>query len=135
MIAVSGSAGIRFYSADTLEEICFIPTNFLITSIAFSPDGKMLASGSADQVFSSRAFWRRFSPWGSTNNYVQLWSVETGEELAKIEGGLSYITSVAFSPDGSLLASGSMYSDDNAIRIWKLASILEGDLALWQLHK
>ncbi|MBT3322688.1 MAG: hypothetical protein HN392_10435 [Anaerolineae bacterium] len=135
IIAVGGAAGIRFYRSDTFEEIRFIPADYLITSIVFSPDGKMLASGSADRVFSKRAFWRRFSPWGSENNYVQLYDVETGEELAKLEGGFSYITSVAFSPDGKLLASGSMYSDDNAIRIWKLASILDGDLSLWQLHK
>ena len=134
-IVAGGSAGIHLYTAGTLEEIRFIPTDFLITSVAFSPDGKWLASGSADQSFSRRTYWRRFSPWGSENNFVQLWDVETGDLQATLETGLSYVTTVAFSPAGDLLVSGSMYPDDNAVRIWKVDSVLQGDLALWQLHK
>jgi len=135
IIAVGGSQGIRLYPADTLQEIRFIPSDHLITSIAFSPDGTTLASGSADLAFSSRASWRRISPWGSENNFVQLWDLQTGRLLETIDAGFSYVTTVAFSPDGALLASGSMYPDDNAVRIWKVASIFDGELDPWQLHK
>ena len=135
IIAVSGSEGIRLYTADTLEEIRFIPTDYLITSIAFSPDGTMLASGSADMNFSSRSSWRRISPWGSENNFVQLWDVQTGKLLETIDAGFNYVTAVTFSPDGTLLASGGMYPNDNAVQIWKLASISDGDLVPWQIHK
>ena len=134
-IVVSGSTGIRFYAADTLEETRFIPADFLITSLAFNPDGKLLVTGSADLPFSSRASWRRGSPFVSQNNFVQLWEVESGNLLSTLEAGFSYVTSVAFSPDGTLIASGSMYPDDNAVRIWETDSVLLGDTDPWQLHK
>ena len=72
-----------------------------ILSIAFSPDGKTLASS----IQSS-------SPGSIGNHYVLLWNVETGTQIAKFSGAVRDVTSVAFSPDGELLASGSR---DNSI--------------------
>jgi WD40 repeat protein len=135
VIVAGSSTGVHFYDAESLQAIRYIPAEYLITSVAFSPDGKTLATGSADIVFSRRAYWRRFSPWGSENNYVQLWDVETGALLGTLKGGNSYITTVAFSPNGTLLASGSNYSDDNAIRIWELASIMDGNTDLLQIYR
>ena len=54
------------------------PTNVL----AFSPDGKMLASGSTDKT-------------------VQLWDATTGDPLATLTGHKNGITALAFSPDGN----------------------------------
>jgi WD40 repeat protein len=132
IIAVGGSEGIRLYTADTLEEIRFIPTDYLITTIAFSPDGTLFATGSADIAFSSRTSWRRSTPIRSDNNFVQLWDVETGRLLETIDTGSNYVTTVAFSPDGTLLASGGMYPDENAIRLWKLDSVFEGNDTPWK---
>lgn len=73
--------------------------NGAVNTVAFSPDGKLLASGGVD---------------GS----VELWSVEAGSRTAAFEGHKSYVNSVAFSPDGKYLVSASA---DKTIKIWDLA--------------
>ena len=71
-----------------------------VTSLAFSPEGKTLASGSVDRS-------------------IKLWDVASGRELRSLGGHGSWVISVAFSPDGRTLASGS---DDNSIKLWDAAS-------------
>ena len=67
-----------------------------VWSVAFSPDGKTLASGSWDQT-------------------VRIWNVDTEELLHILRGHTSDVMSVAFSLDGSTLASASW---DRTIRLW-----------------
>jgi WD40 repeat protein len=78
----------------------------LVHSVAFSPDGRTLASG--------------------VGNFIRLWEVVTGKEIVTLKGheGLVVINSVAFSPDGRTLASGSGPSsfmdngEERCIRLW-----------------
>src|SRR5262249_32361643 len=65
-----------------------------VLSVAFSPEGNTLASGSGDRT-------------------IKLWDVATGKERATLTGHGDWVRSVAFSPDGNTLASGSDagYSD------------------------
>ena len=71
-----------------------------VTSVAFSPDREILASGSKD-------------------NTVILWNIAAGTSTATLEGHTNRVLSVAFSPDGKTLASGS---DDKTIRLWDVAT-------------
>ena len=71
-----------------------------VCSVAFSPDGSQLASGSADCT-------------------VRLWDVRSGDCLKVLEGHQNWVMSVAFSPDGSQLASGSA---DRTVRLWDVHS-------------
>jgi len=67
-----------------------------VFSIAFSPDGCLIASASRDKT-------------------VHLWAVETGQQSAVLTGHNSAVRTVAFSPDGEILASGS---EDETLRLW-----------------
>jgi len=67
-----------------------------VTSIAFAPDGKLLASAGKDKS-------------------AKLWDAATGQLLRTLSGHGGEVHSVAFSPDGKLLASGSA---DAMVILW-----------------
>ncbi len=91
----------------------------LITALAFSPDGKTLASAA-----------------GFAESDIRLWDVATGKEIGRLEGHKACVFSLVFWPDGKKLASSS---GDQTIRLWDVASrkcldVLRGHrLEVWRL--
>jgi WD40 repeat protein len=69
---------------------------YTVSSVAFTPDGTLLASGSGDGI-------------------IRLWDVKTAELIVSLEAHLGGINSVDFFNDGAMLASGS---GDGTIRLW-----------------
>jgi WD40 repeat protein len=67
-----------------------------VYSIAFSPDGKHIVSGSNDHT-------------------VRVWNAVTFEHLAQLDGHENWVSSVAFSPDSKHIVSGSY---DRTVRVW-----------------
>jgi len=67
--------------------------------MAFSPNGKLVVSGSHDHT-------------------VRVWDAATGSSLYTLEGHSDWVNAVAFSADGKLVASGS---DDSTVRLWDTA--------------
>jgi WD40 repeat protein len=107
---------------------------YAITSVAFSPVGLLLATGSTDRkvaawdLSAAEQRWtaagdpRRvssvaFSPDGRTlasggyDHALKLWDAQTGRAQPSLESRRGGVTSVAYSTDGALLASGSYYDD------------------------
>ncbi len=74
-----------------------------VTALAFSPDGRRLASGA-----------------GFVESAVRLWDVAAGRELARLEGHRTYVRNLLFWPDGETLASAS---GDQTIHVWDLGSL------------
>jgi len=129
---------VDFSYADLTKSV-FTDAFGTILSVALSPDGELLAAGTANgeirlwytvsgkpvRILRGHSGWVYsivFSPdgtklaSGSEDRTVRMWQVETGQSLTTLSGHSDRVLSVAFSPDGAFLASGS---HDGTIRLWE----------------
>jgi WD40 repeat protein len=83
-----------------LAKSVFIETFGGIFSVAFSPNGKLLATG-------------------DTNGEIRLYEVANSQQLMTCKGHTGWVWSVTFSPDGQILASGS---NDQTIKLWDIST-------------
>src|SRR5262249_4664931 len=148
---------VRLWSVPAGREIAvFRGHRQPVFSLAWSPDGLLLASGGHD---SQIRLWKvrggpeqeprglqgnrgaiyspALSPHGRTlasaglDYMVKLFNLETGREVAMLKGHDDWVFSAAFSHDGKLLASGS---SDQTVRLWRAASSggTAGSSARWR---
>jgi len=73
-----------------------------VTSVAISPDGRLVAAGSLD-------------------NTVRIWDVATGQLIERLRGHKDSVYSVAFTPDGEGIVSGSL---DKTLKYWDVGKLL-----------
>lgn len=132
---------VDFRGAD-LKAMTITGTFGDVASVAFSPNGHLLAAGTTQgeiriwrttdrqliQTLQGYALWASsicFSPdgqalaCGSDNQTIRLWDVRSGQVIKTLKGHSGNVTSVCFSIDGQLLASGSR---DHTVRLWDVRS-------------
>lgn len=100
------------YHSSTPSQIQHLPYHCLhtltghkasVNSVAFSPKGSILASGSDDKT-------------------IKLWHLDTQQAIATLNRHTHAVKSVAFSPDGQILATGS---DDKTVKLWDINTLQE----------
>lgn len=89
---------IRIWVAANGELLQSIETGAVVESLAYSPDGTVLASGD-----------------GFSNHDIRLWDASNGGLLHTLEGHSNAVSNLVFSPDGQFLASGSY---DGNVHLW-----------------
>ena len=100
LLAIASSIGIWLYDTVTLREVALLTGHTgSVNSIAFSPDGRTIASGSSDST-------------------VRMWDGVTGRHKRTLKEHVGSVNSIAYSSDGKTLASGSSDSTHGAVVGW-----------------
>ena len=127
LASASDDAAIRMWDTRTLEQIGVLETRSGgVTSLAFQPDGKRLASLNGRVAATPRH--------KGGDMAIRLWEVESRKQVAISQYHNASVESVALSPDGTLLAVGCQ---DGVVELWDIGSrkridVMQGRSAMVQ---
>ena len=116
-LASGGSRGVRLWELGR-KEITGLDPDFGkhqrdVSALAFSPNGRLLASAAG--------FPQHMGDVPDTP-HIRLWDVKTGKQVASFRGDGGFISSLAFSPDGTRLVSGMW---NGSILVWDIAKLTD----------
>ena len=89
---------VKLWDIPTRRELHTLEHGRWVLAVAFSPDGRMLATG-------------------DESGYVNIWDVQTQQIIVQLDGDLTAVYTLMFSPDGKILASGGY---EGKIELWKV---------------
>jgi WD40 repeat protein/serine/threonine protein kinase len=100
LASASWDGTVRVWYTATGKPIRVLSGQFAVNGVAFSPDGRRVAACGGALGLLTLAF----------GGQVKVWDAETSQEVVKIDGHKGFVRTVAFSPDGQRLATGSAES-------------------------
>jgi WD40 repeat protein len=135
-LVTGNSGGARFWDAGSGQPLPPLRGGGPVTGVAWSPDGKQVAAvgpaGTGVWDVDSKQNVLRLDPatvvaWSphanqlamATDNTAGVWDVSTGKELLTLRGHQALVSAVAWSPDGSMLATASA---DKTAKVWDARS-------------
>jgi hypothetical protein len=146
---VSADDALRIWDVERDREVGSLKGRHRLFERSFSPDGRRIVTTSPEPAIWDIHSGRNlavlkgqrgerslgFSPDGrriamtADRDAIQIWDVESGAEMERLEGHDSYVFSAAFSPDGKRVVTSS---DDQTARVWDVtrsATLVVGEKA------
>jgi len=102
------NGSIQLWDLQTERPLVTLPEESL-QALTFSPDGVLLASSGVNSALSARNL---------PGHTIKIWEIATGKLLRTFRDEYGFITSLAFHPNGKILASGTSGSSPDRVKLW-----------------